>query len=85
MERQKPTTSLNSFPKASLFDGRLNNVARVGTGRFCVKMHAAGLPAWLSCESGQVRKEAATAMDASAGGKARHFPGFRGQDSGIRV
>jgi len=35
-------------------------------------MRVAGLPAWLSRESGQVRKEAATAIDASAGVQARH-------------
>ena len=33
----------------------------------------AGLPAWLEDELGQVRKEAATVFDASAGGWARHL------------
>lgn len=43
----------------------------------------AGLPALQGGESGQVRKEAATATDASAGGQARHpffliiIPGIR--------
>jgi len=35
-------------------------------------MRVAGPPAWLSRETGQVRKEAATAIDASAGVQARH-------------
>jgi len=37
----------------------------------CARNELAGLPALQSSEPGQVRKEAATAINASAGGKAR--------------
>jgi lipid A 3-O-deacylase len=42
----------------------------------------AGLPAWLNRQPGQVRKEAATAIDASAGGQARH-PLFLPVNTGV--
>ena len=46
---------------------------QIGGGRVVLLFAPAGLPALQGGEPGQVRKEAATATAASAGGKARHF------------
>ena len=65
---------LQAFAGAlATFKQENREIRRCHAARRLVEYCVAGLLALLGRESGQVRKEAATATEASAGGRARHL------------